>query len=282
MGNYRGNIDKVLADSPEIARRLRQTNVTIAELMAEYHCGFPIITEAGRRHIPLTEWKKLRHKRLARGGVKTRFQKGRAAWNKGLHFNAGGRSLQTRFKPGQIRGTAARKYRPAGTITVRYDRPPKRLRVRKRKEGMPPWRGKPRRWIKVKDTGAPRYCWIPYARYLWQQEHGPVPAGYFVVHKNGDQMSDVISNLILVDHKKHLALQMKRDPGHLVRLRAASGKAAKRRHETNRNIKQIYGPQRVSFLCRNCGADYQGRTPPHHCSKCGGGSFEKIRRRRAG
>jgi len=282
MGTYRGNTDKVMADAAGIAGRLIKGTATIRQLQEQYHCCYPTLMRAVFSQISPRRWKRIKYERLMACGIKTRFQKGQDAWNKGLHYNPGGRSAETRFKPGQIRGAAARRYKPVGTITTRHDKPLKRLRNRKRKEGMPPWRGKRRRWIKIKDTGAPQYCWIPYARYLWQQKHGQVPAGYFVVHKNGDQMSDVISNLKIVDRRQHLVLQMKRDPGHLVRMRTACGKAAKKRHETNRGIKQIYGPQRIFFLCLACGADYQGRIPPQRCSKCGSGAFEKIRRRRAG
>lgn len=273
----RGNVDKVIEDAPKIARRLRETDVTLTALIKEYHCGYPIMTEAIGYYISKREWKKIRHERMCRGNVKSRFQKGMIPWNKGRHYNAGGRSVETRFKKGHLRGQAARIWKPIGTINIRHDKPPKRLRGRKRKEGMPPWQGKPRRWIKVKDEGRPQDKWIPYARYLYEQKYGRLPDGFFVVHIDGDQMNDCIDNLTAVDRPGHLALQMKRDPGHELRMRKAAGKAALQRHEKNRQMKRLHGPLRIIFECVKCGADYKHK--PGQCVKCGGGSFEKIQRR---
>jgi hypothetical protein len=282
MGTYRGNVKKVMADAAKIARRLRKGQVTIRQLQKQYRCCYATMIRTVLSQMSLSEWKQRRRKIPARNGIKTRFQKGQVAWNKGMHYNPGGRSVETRFKPGQIRGSAARRYKPVGTVTIRHDSPPKRLRGRKRKEGMPPWQGKPRRYIKTKDAGAPQYCWIPYARYLYEQKYGPLPAGFFVVHKDGDQMHDTIENLKVVDRPGHLPFQRKRDPDFELRRQAASGKAARQRHEANRQIKRLCGPLHNIFECVNCGADYVGRKAPEKCGKCGGGSFVKIRRRQTG
>ncbi|MFQ5953305.1 MAG: HNH endonuclease signature motif containing protein [Candidatus Omnitrophota bacterium] len=275
----RGNVAKVVKDGTKIVKRLRRLEVTLTKLCIEYHCGYSTLKDVVRSYISAAEWGRLRRKLLARGGVKTRFKKGHHTWNKGLHYNPGGRSIETRFKKGHLHGKAARNWRPIGTITIRHDKPPKRLRHRKRKEGLPPWRGKPRRWIKVKDDGQMSRRWIPYARYLWEQKYGPVPAGYLIVHVDGNQMNDVIDNLTIVDRRQYLALQIKRDPGHIVRMRTAAGNAARKRHEANRQLKALYGPQRIIFECRSCGFDYHGRKPPQRCIKCGSYFFEKIRRR---
>ncbi len=279
---YLGNADKVMADANKIARLWRETGTPLLSLMRKYHCSYPIIVRVIRSVISKEEWQRIRYRHLIKGNKKSHFKKGCVSWNKGIHYNPGGRSVETRFKKGCLRGWAARIWKPVGTITIRHDKPPKRLRGRKRKEGMPPWRGKSRRWVKVKDPGWLQVRWIPYARYLWAQKHGPVPKGYFVVHRDGDQMHDEISNFRLVDRRGHLALQMKRDPGHELRCRAAAGKATRRRHETNRQMRQLYGPQHNLFECANCGADYKGRKSPNQCIKCGHGSFLKTRYRRVG
>lgn len=49
------------------------------------------------------------------------------------------------------------------------------------------------RYIKV----GPRR-WISLARYRWELEHAPVPAGYFIGHADGDSMNNDPSNLWLV------------------------------------------------------------------------------------
>jgi len=274
MGAYRGNADKVMADAKKIAR-LWSTGTPLLSLKRKYHCSYSTIVRVIRSVISKEKWQRIRDRHLTKNWKKFRFKKG-------THYNPGGRNVETRFKKGCIRGWAAQIWRPVGTITIRHDKPPKRLRGRKRKEGIPPWRGKSRRWIKVKDTGRSQDRWLPYARYLWEKEHGQVPKGYLVVHIDGDQMYDEISNFRLVDRRGHLVLQMKRDPGHKLRCRAAAGKATRRRHEINRQRKLLYGQQYSIFECVNCGADYRGRKAPNRCIKCGCGSFLKTRYRQVG
>ena len=48
-------------------------------------------------------------------GTETRFPKGLVPWNKGTHFVAGGRSAETRFRPGERRGKAAQNWQPVGS-----------------------------------------------------------------------------------------------------------------------------------------------------------------------
>ncbi len=54
-------------------------------------------------------------------GKGTRFQPGKAPWNKGIAFIAGGRSAETRFKPGNRTGSASKKYQPIGTERISKD-----------------------------------------------------------------------------------------------------------------------------------------------------------------
>ncbi len=72
---------------------------------------------------------------------------------------------------------------PVGTVVVR-----------KRRAGA----GKRRklRYIKIRD-GASGTRWIEYARFLWEEKHGPVPAGKRVIHLDGDSMNDEPANLDL-------------------------------------------------------------------------------------
>ena len=226
----------------------------------------------------------IRRKLQARGGINTRFPKGIIPWNKGLHFVAGGRSAETRFKPGQIRGSAARKYKPVGSITIRKDPLPMRLRHRKRKKGMPPWPRNLRRYIKIKDTGPPQYCWIPYAKYLWEKTFGPVPAGCFIVHIDGNTLNDSLGNLHCVDRAGHLALQLARDPD----MRRKMISSSMRTRRKNRKARMLHRKAVASpscgfrWECSNCFADYN--YDPIRCIKCGRYSIVKvsIRGRQAG
>lgn len=274
---YRGNIDRVMADGKKIVRRLRNLKTTLARLMTEYHCGYNTITKVVLSYMSAAEWKIIRRKILAKGGVKTRFQKGIVAWNKGLHYDPGGRSAETRFRPGQIRGSAARRYKSVGTITIRKDKLPRHLRGRRRKAGMPPWPQSYRRYIKIKDTGPPRYCWIPYSRYLWEKANGPVPDGCFIVHADGNTLNDSPDNLRCVDRKGHLALQLKRDPNMRKKMIAHSARTRRknRKHIITAHLKK----RKVLWQCRGCGENYYQHDPPSRCHKCVGGGFERIVRR---
>ena len=40
-------------------------------------------------------------------------------------------------------------------------------------------------------------------RWLWEQAHGPVPAGHDVHHIDEDKLNNVLSNLALVDRTTH-------------------------------------------------------------------------------
>ena len=137
----------------------------------------------------------------------------------------------TQFKKGCLRGNAARRLRGVGTITVR-----KRRRKRVALGGKPRKGGR-ERWIKVSDKGPPQHRYIPYARWIWEANHGPVPKGKFVVHADGNRLNDALSNLKLVGRREHLALQMARDPGMKMRCRAASSKATRQRHAMARSVR---------------------------------------------
>jgi hypothetical protein len=47
---------------------------------------------------------------------------------------------------------------------------------------------------------------IQYAKYLWENKYGPVPAGFEVHHKNEKVNDDRLSNLELISANKHRVL----------------------------------------------------------------------------
>lgn len=53
------------------------------------------------------------------------------------------------------------------------------------------------RVIKVRSAGTKSGRWIQYARFVWEQAHGPVPADRQVLHRDGNLMNDNLSNLFL-------------------------------------------------------------------------------------
>lgn len=145
--------------------------------------------------------------RLQRGGnvgAAGRFQKGHASWNKGTNFAAGGRSPETRFKPGQS---------PKNTMAVgayRFDK----NGVLQRKIGNSP--------------GSNSKRWRGVHELVWVDANGPLPPKHIVVFKPG--MRTNVLEEITLDRVECISLaeNMRRNTVHnmpkelvdMVRLRA--------------------------------------------------------------
>ena len=108
------------------------------------------------------------------GGRAGQFKPGAEPWNKGTHFHAGGRSVETQFKPGARHGRALSLWHPVGTLRVNSDG----YLERKINDDFPIHR----RW---------RYEQI----VVWEAAHGPLPAGHAVVFKDGNKMNVALDNL---------------------------------------------------------------------------------------
>lgn len=106
-----------------------------------------------------------------------RFQAGLVPWNKGTHFTAGGRSAETRFKPGRPAHEAI-NYRPIGSLRVNADG-----------------------YLERKCTDDPEVLparrWVGVHRLVWESAHGPIPPGMVVVFRAG--MKTVIEAEITLD-----------------------------------------------------------------------------------
>jgi len=94
---------------------------------------------------------------------------------KGIHLSPG-----TEFKKGQ----QALPLLPIGSV-----------RFRKHKGD------KKRAWIKVADPNT----WIPRASAVWIANHGTIPRGMIIHHKDRDTLNDNIGNLELMTRSQHLA-----------------------------------------------------------------------------
>lgn len=109
--------------------------------------------------------------RLGHGkGKDCRFQKGQTPWNRGRAFDSGGRSHETRFKPGQKPHT----WNPVG-------------HERLTKEGY--------RERKVSDTGITRNDYVGLHILTWREVHGDVPKDHVVVFRDGNKENVTITNL---------------------------------------------------------------------------------------
>lgn len=112
-------------------------------------------------------------------GVGSRFKKGQTSWNKGVSYVAGGRSAETRFSA----GTMPHNHVPVGSERVTCDG------IRQRK---------------THDDGPPHRRWKSVHMILWEETHGPVPAGHIVVFKDRNTQNIDIGNLELVTRAENM------------------------------------------------------------------------------
>jgi hypothetical protein len=117
----------------------------------------------------------LRNHRI-RSGRTGRFEEGKESWNTGLHYTAGGRSAETRFK----KGSKPQTWVPIGTEVLTKDGYIKR---------------------KVRDDAAPglsRFNWEHVHTLVWEEHNGPVPKGHAVCFHDGNKENCGIENLFLL------------------------------------------------------------------------------------
>ena len=104
--------------------------------------------------------------------VGTQFKPGQVPFNKGTHFHAGGRSVQTQFKKDCMSGAAQHNYVPIGTERISKD-------------------GYVERKVTDDPSLYPARRWVAVHRLVWEGAHGPVPPGHAVVFLPGKRTADV-------------------------------------------------------------------------------------------
>jgi hypothetical protein len=57
---------------------------------------------------------------------------------------------------------------------------------------------------KLTDTGYPPRDWVPVHRMIWEQHHGPVPAGHIVIFRNRDRRDFRIENLDCISKAENM------------------------------------------------------------------------------
>jgi len=265
---YLDNKPKVEKDVDAIVARLRAGETTLAAEMRRYRCGHATIRSLVDLYIPPDEWQALRRAIIARINVKGRLKKGNIPWNKGVKDLR--MSPATEFRPGQMRGNAARKYRPIGTISRHRDKC-----------------GKPYLWIKLTDAGPPAKRWAPLHRHVWEQAHGPIPRGKLIIHFDGDSLNNDLSNLRLVDRRGHIKRQRSRDPTMEAKRLAACRRpwTEERRRKCSESMRRSHlrrkeiPPITANWTCNACGADYDQEDRPEQCAKCQSLALEPARRK---
>jgi len=112
------------------------------------------------------------------GGRAHQFRKGQAPWNAGMAFEAGGRSQDTRFQPGNRSGMALHLWKPVGTTRLNKDGYLER---------------------KINDDFPIHRRWRGEHLVIWEAKNGPLPKkGYAVAFKDGDKTNLVEANLELI------------------------------------------------------------------------------------
>ena len=116
-------------------------------------------------------------------GSATRFQKGMAAWNKGVKgLQLGG--VATQFKPGHRGGKAAELYQPIGAERISKDGYLQR---------------------KINDDMPLQKRWRAVHIIVWEETNGPLPAGHAVTLKDGNKRNIAIGNLELLSRAQLMA-----------------------------------------------------------------------------
>jgi hypothetical protein len=118
-----------------------------------------------------------------RAGSGMRFVPGSQPWNKGKSYQAGGRSAETRFKPGHRGGRALEKYKPIGSERISADGYLQR---------------------KVNDDLPLQQRWKSVHVIVWEATHGPVPKGHLLVFRNRDRADIRLDNLELITLQENM------------------------------------------------------------------------------
>jgi hypothetical protein len=109
----------------------------------------------------VAEMARQRVQMLAGHAKPTTFRPGNTPWNKGLHYEAGGNSVATRFG----KGVRPHTWVPVGSYRIVSDGILEQ---------------------KTNDLAGPNHIrWKPVHRLVWENKVGPVPSGHAVVFRPG-------------------------------------------------------------------------------------------------
>jgi hypothetical protein len=155
--------------------------------------------------------------------IASRFKPGLSPWNKGTHFDSGGRSHETRFQTGSKPHTTL----PVGSYRISADGALER---------------------KVSElSGAPHLRWHAVTRIVWEQANGPMPAGHIVVFKPG-RRTVVLENITLdavecISRAEHARRNHPRNKSpELAKLVQIKGAITRQVNRINREAQQATNP----------------------------------------
>ncbi len=263
---YRGNVDKVMTDAKRIAHRWNYDGIPLHKLMKEYHCKYSTIIRVIHSQIPQDKWLQIRREHLARGNVKSHFQKGHLPHNN----------------------------KPLGTIVIHK---PKREKPH-RLIAIPGPTPNKHKWISYA-----QYLWekkygpVPPGLFVAHIDgdrlHDEI-GNYKLVDRAGNIKLMKINNPNWIKKagktrskicrirraKKAIASRKAQKEAEKIQkhqaklLRAAAIEAEQKKAVETEKI-LLYGPQICVWECTNCSAEYEQKEMPDRCIKCGKFSFEK-------
>lgn len=147
---------------------------------------------------------------------KSQFPRGLSPWNKGVSFDSGGRSHETRFKTGRA-PSEARNYAPIGSLRVSKDGYLER---------------------KTNDTHpVPTRRWTAVHRLVWEAANGPIPAGHIVIFKTG--LKTAIEAEVAVDRLECISRAEHAQRNHPRRRNPELGKLVQLKGAITRQVNRI-------------------------------------------
>jgi hypothetical protein len=167
----------------------RMFNTTVASVYAARSSNLPSMHKSKERIREDARQNMMRPDHPAHA---SQFKAGHVPANKGLRRPGWvrGRMAETQFKKGVRAGAAQAKWKPVGTIMLR--------------DGY--------LIMKVKDEpqdiagiGAQSTNWMYVHKMVWEQAHGPIPAGHRIWWKDRDHLNCDLENLELLSGKEHMA-----------------------------------------------------------------------------
>lgn len=107
-------------------------------------------------------------------GIAYRFKPGIVPWNKGISYQAGGRSAEFRFKPGNVSKRWDPETYHVGALRLNGDG-----------------------YVDMKIKEGSR-AWRDFKSILWEDAHGPVPKSHCIVFRDRDQLNLCLENFELI------------------------------------------------------------------------------------
>ncbi|MEN6630020.1 MAG: HNH endonuclease signature motif containing protein [Sulfuricella sp.] len=163
---------------------------TAAEIAAVIGCGIKAVyTRARYSGLKKSrEWIAERTRQLMADtqhpGRQRQFKPGQAPWNKGVPYQAGGRSVATRFQPGVRQGVAVSLWKPVGWLRINRDGYLER---------------------KINDDQPPYKRWRGEHIVVWEAANGPLPKGHAICFKDGNRLNCELANLECVSRAALMA-----------------------------------------------------------------------------